>query len=161
MKKYIPFIIFCALTLICVGFIFANSAKNGVESGASSSAVVEFIENILRRLGFEADVSERFVRKLAHFLEYMLLSLLVCADVFTVSEKEKRIFKNAYALAAAPVFCFIIANIDEFIIQAATVGRGPSFRDVCIDTSGAFVGVVAFLALMLIVSAIKRRSVNL
>ena len=161
MKKYIPFIIFCALTLICVGFIFANSAKNGVESGASSSAVVEFIENILYRLGFESDVSEHFIRKLAHFLEYMLLSLLVCADVFTVTEKEKRILKNAYALAISPVFCFIIANIDEFIIQAATVGRGPSFRDVCIDTSGAFTGVIAFLSLMLIVSAMKRRKVSL
>ena len=157
MKKYIPFVIFCILTLLWIGFIFSNSAKSGVESGEASSAVVEVLENILEKIGLERDVSERFVRKLAHFLEYMMLSLLICADIALMFSSSELIRKRRVYFAIAPAFSFIIANIDEFCVQAATVGRGPSFKDVCIDTAGAFAGALAFAFMVFTVSAIRNR----
>ena len=145
LKKYILFIFFCVLTLLWIGFIFANSAKTGIESGEASSAVVEFVESLLMRVGIEPDVSEFFIRKLAHFLEYAFLSLLICASV--------RSFFISYAFlparypffALAPALSFFVASVDEFCVQANTVGRGPSFRDVCIDTSGALFAALLFM----------------
>ena len=157
MKKQIPFIIFCILTLVWVGVIFANSAKPGVQSGAASWAVVELIEDIFQRLGIEIDVSERFIRKLAHFLEYMLLSLLISADIFLIIPREKLTYNRYPIFTLAPALGFIVANVDEFCVQAATVGRGPSFKDVCIDTSGAFTGAIAFVFVIFIVSEIRKK----
>ena len=140
-----------------MGFIFSNSAKTGVESGAASSTVVEYIERILQKLGIEPDVSEHFIRKLAHFLEYTLLSLLVCADVKMILKESELTCKRYPIFITAPAFSFIVANVDEFCVQAATVGRGPSFKDVCIDTVGAITGALVFVLAIFTMSAIKNR----
>ena len=157
LKKYIPFIIFCILTLFWVGFIFANSAQTGEESGAASSAVVEAIENILEKIGFDSDVSERLVRKLAHFLEYMILSLLVSADIIFALPKAAFTYKKYSIFLISPIFSLLIACVDEFCVQALTVGRGPSFRDVCIDTAGGLTGALVFVFTVFIVSVIRKR----
>ncbi len=161
LKKYIPFIIFCLLTLLCVAFIFSNSAKTGEESGNASSSVLEFIKKAFASLGIDADISERFVRKFAHFCEYMLLSLLVCADVLSFIKgfmSSERVYPY---FVLAPIFAFCVACVDEFCVQASTLGRGPSFTDVCIDTSGAVVGAVLFGIALFAVSFLKKRKTDL
>jgi VanZ family protein len=108
-------------------------------------------------MGIDADISEHAIRKLAHFGEYMILSLLVCADVlcfvksFMPSEKVYPFF------TIAPIFAFCVASVDEFCVQASTIGRGPSFRDVCIDTSGAVVGAILFGLALFVFGLIRRK----
>lgn len=41
-------------------------------------------------------------------------------------------------------------------IKALYHGRGPEWRDVCIDTAGVFLGIVIILALVSIYIALKR-----
>ncbi len=157
LKKYIPFIIFCVLTLLWVGFIFSNSAKTGEESGAASTAVVESVEGFLEKLGITPDISELFIRKLAHFLEYALLSLLCCADILCLIKASKTNRRIEPFWLISPTFCFLVANIDEFCVQASTAGRGPSFRDVCIDTSGALFTTLVFALVIFFISRRKEK----
>ena len=104
-------------------------------------------------------MSEHFVRKGAHFGEYAVLSLLVCADVLSISElfeKMKGKWILLSMLLAIPVSA-AVALFDEFGVQMVTEGRGPSLRDVLIDTSGAVFGVLAVIFILWICRAVRKR----
>ena len=157
MKKYIPHVFFSALTLFWVIFIFANSAQSGVESGELSSSVLDSVKEFFAHFGIELPISEHMIRKLAHFTEYALLSVLICVDLslFFRSFSHIELLKKPFFFLFAPAFCALVALADEFIVQALSEGRGPSFFDVCIDTSGALCGAMAFVFVIYIVSKLK------
>lgn len=67
--------IFLLGTVCFILFIYSNSMQTGTDSGALSKAVVEFLQSIGIHL------SELFVRKSAHFLEYFVLGLLLSVDI--------------------------------------------------------------------------------
>ena len=50
----------------------------------------------------------------------------------------------------AVALSFAVSAIDEFVIQAITEGRGPSWRDVGIDCGGAATGVLICILVFLI-----------
>ncbi len=147
-KKYIFVAICSALVLFWLGFIFGNSSQVGEVSGGLSAKICDMINSLLEPT-FGFSVSHRFVRKFAHFAEYAILAALVAADViacvraFTKSSRKVAAIFSSLALP----FAFCVALIDEFGVQASTIGRGPSFIDVLIDTSGALLGT-AFIALV-------------
>ena len=160
MKKYIPIIICTVLALCWTGFIWSNSAKTGEESGEASSQVYEVVNEVAQSVGIQEPISERTIRKGAHFTEYMVLGLIVCTDMVFIS----RLFQSgslkirALSLCLAIPFSAVIALIDEFAIQMNTVGRGPSFTDVLIDISGAALGLVFVLCGFLVaVYALRKR----
>ena len=97
-------------------------------------------------------LKDNIVRKSAHFLEYMLLGVLAALDVMAISGavlKRRSLFAAAF-MPIAVAFSFAVSAIDEFIIQAATEGRGPSWRDVGIDCGGAATGTVICIAVFII-----------
>ena len=153
MKKYIPVLIFLILTLLWVGFIWGNSAKSGEESGAASSGVMAKLEDVCDFLGIDMPLSERAIRKTAHFCEYLVLSLLLCTDVLLILKERLSLKcrKNLLFLLTAPTLCALVALIDEFVVQAMSIGRGPSFVDVLIDTSGATVGMLIYGTVLFII----------
>lgn len=160
MKKYIPIIICTVLVLGWIGFIWSNSAKTGEESGEASSQVYEVVNEVAQSIGIQEPISERTIRKGAHFTEYMVLGLIVCIDMVFISSllwsgslKTRSVF-----LGAAIPFSAVIALIDEFAVQMNTVGRGPSFTDVLIDLSGATLGFVLVLfGFLVVVYALRKR----
>ena len=160
LKKYTSLIIFLALTVFWIGFIWSNSADNGAESGEKSSAVVEAIEDTLGSVGLDVSVSEHFIRKAAHFTEYMLLALLLCADAYILTSNLTGfgIKAKLVCVMCAPIDSMLVALVDEFVIQASTAGRGPAFTDVMIDTLGALVGALGFAAAVLIMHLRRRHS---
>ena len=123
-----------AAVLLWTVFIFAQSAKSGEESSSDSESVVEIIENIVQSVVPNAEVSSHFVRKMAHFTEYLILGLIAAALVGCV--------RGGWLFAAAWGYAFLVANCDEFIVQRMSEGRGPQFTDVLIDSAGALVGVI-------------------
>ena len=162
MKKYIFAAISTIAVVIWIAFILSNSSQTGVESGSMSKTVCEAINNFFDNIKLNITVSERFVRKGAHFCEYMILSALVCANILSISAFFEKIKKKTiflWILLALPVSA-AVALIDEFCVQMSTAGRGPSFRDVLIDTSGAAFGVlaVAFVIFMYLkIVGVRRR----
>ena len=160
MKKYIFVSVSTIAVAIWIAFILSNSSKTGVESGSMSKAVCEAINNFFDNINLNITVSERFVRKSAHFCEYMILSSLICADILSLSAffekmKEKRIF---FWLPLAVPLSALVAFFDEFGVQRSTAGRGPSLRDVIIDTGGAAFGVLALICLLLLCFSIRKKS---
>jgi VanZ family protein len=159
MKKYIIAAISTIAVVIWIVFILSNSSKTGVESGSMSKMVCEAINNFFENLKLNITFSEHFVRKSAHFCEYMILSGLLCLDVLSISMlfeklKQKNIF---FRLVIALPVSAAVALFDEFGVQMSTVGRGPSIRDVIIDTSGAAFGVLAVSLFLWICLSVRKR----
>ena len=120
-----------ALLTCCLVFIWGNSLLPGSVSGAIS----DFVKNILAAL-FEQgepkpESSGFLLRKLAHFTEFTALGLCLCW-LFGMLGKG----------TLAPFLCGGLAACVDETIQVFVPGRGPSVRDVCIDSCGVLLGVI-------------------
>ena len=130
--------------LLC--FIWGNSMLPGSVSGALS----DWVRGILAML-LPGDVpgvtsGGGLLRKIAHFTEFAALGACLTWR-FGMLEKRK---------IMALIVGFGVACVDE-TIQVFAPDRGPSLKDVAIDTSGAAVGIGA----LLLICAIARKSKHL
>lgn len=120
-----------ALTACCLVFIWGNSLLPGEISGAIS----DFVKNILAALFEqgepEPESSGFLLRKMAHFTEFTALGLCLCW-LFGMLKKGK----------LAPFLCGGLAACVDESIQLFVPDRGPSLRDVCIDSGGVLLGVI-------------------
>ncbi|MBL4938671.1 VanZ family protein [Clostridium sp. YIM B02515] len=136
------------LVVVWMIVIFVFSSMNGDSSDEKSKFVI-YIFNLLglNLNGIFGTLADFIVRKCAHFTEYFILYMLLYNAL-----KENFSFKKALLFSIIGVFLY--ASSDEFH-QSFVPGRGPSFRDVCIDTSG---GLLALVILYLNVTFKKRPS---
>lgn len=148
------------LTVLWLGFIFSNSMQSGASSGAASGRVHTLVNLIPEMLGLGSPISHHFVRKLAHFAEFAILSLLACADLWCLKAVSlKQSLKKSIPLISLSLpFCILCAAADEFI-QNFSEGRGPSIKDVFIDSSGALFATILFITIFCIIRYFKNKSV--
>ena len=122
-----------ALLIANLVFIWGNSLLPGEISGAFS----DWVKNIVASL-FPGDGSGApgggLLRKLAHFTEFTALGMLLTWRMGMLDKHSVR----ALALGAGA------ACVDE-TIQRFVPDRGPSIRDVCIDTCGVITGMTLLL----------------
>ncbi|MCX7842965.1 MAG: VanZ family protein [Clostridia bacterium] len=118
------------------------SSKTGAESTRQSKLVAKYIENIVaenfiinRNDTFWRITINHILRKVAHFLEYMIIGMLACAFL---NELTRRVWVSA---VVSIITCPLLAYIDEYI-QTFAAGRTPRWFDVQIDTFGAIIGVL-------------------
>lgn len=130
-----------ALCILWTAFVFSRSAKSGADSSAESGAVLSLVEQLCGALNMENPLSERFLRKLGHFLEYFVLGALAFPSARRFLRRQAPLAALGYAVA--------VALLDEFFVQNLSVGRGPSLLDVGIDTAGALAAILLCLALFL------------
>ncbi len=76
-----------------------------------------------------------YVRKLAHFTEYMILAITVAFPLYVYG------MRGIFLVFFAGAFCVGFACLDEYR-QSFTIGRTPSKKDVLIDSCGVFVGIL-------------------
>lgn len=145
-------IIFWSLSIFWMGFIFFMSAQTGDESASMSSPVADLVIKIFvpdyedKTPVEQEDIKhtvELIIRKGAHFTEYAVLGFLVYLVVQMYVLKAKARFMIAWLLST------LYAASDEFH-QSFVGGRGPQVKDVCIDSAGAFVGVLLSVVFLLI-----------
>lgn len=147
-------------TLIWMIVIFRFSMDTGASSHELSDLCVRIFNKAVYCLtGKDLRISitlehyaliELFFRKLAHMSIYFILSINVMVVLFTFNMKMTlRMFLSA-------VFCFLYALTDEFH-QMFVDGRGASFMDCLIDTSGAILGIIAALILYCILYTIMTK----
>jgi len=135
MERYQKKIRFWAILVICnILFIWGNSLLPGSVSGAISGFVKDLVFSIFPGLSGAGEGGHGLLRKVAHFTEFACLGMFLSRLLFWA--KKPRLL----ALAGA----FLVACCDE-TIQRFVPDRGPSFRDVLIDTSGAAVGMIFLL----------------
>ena len=118
------------LLIVNILFIWGNSLLPGSVSGAISHFVRDILAFILPSGSSDPDSGHGIIRKLAHFTEFACLGALF-AWLFGMLAKP--------FLVALPCG-FLVACIDE-TIQRFVPNRGPAFKDVLIDTSGALLGI--------------------
>lgn len=132
------FAVFLALTLAWIAFIFCRSAQPASASSEESGTLLLWLQQ------FFPWMTDKIVRKTAHFTEFFILGGLVSC---TVRSARKNIPWPAMAAGLA------VAVTDE-LIQLTQQGRSCEVRDMCIDTAGA---VLAALLLWLLFRLIEKK----
>jgi len=121
----------CVALLACnLAFIWGNSLLPGELSGAFS----DWVKSLLSRLfpmGSEGQTGSGLLRKMAHFTEFTALGM--CLGWLHGMLQKGRLRPFLWGAAAAAV--------DE-TIQRFVPDRGPSVKDVCIDSAGVLTGII-------------------
>ena len=157
-------IIFLILTLAVMIFIFVQSAMPADLSGAESGPLARLLAGFFGAADDPAalDLADLIVRKIAHFLEYLVLGF--CLAVNVRDWKWTRISRTPDALdvpqasasahssavsaalnARLMVLAWLIGTayaVTDEIHQLFVPDRACAFADVCIDATGVAVGVV-------------------
>ena len=121
----------CVTLLICnLVFIWGNSLLPGEISGAFSDWVKSLLAHVLP-VGPDDGSGGGLLRKVAHFTEFAALGMCL-SWLHGMLQKGKC---NAFFWGVAA------AAVDE-TIQRFVPDRGPSIRDVCIDSAGVLTGMI-------------------
>jgi len=147
-RKYAKWVLLVLLVAWCVT-IWQFSLAPAEKSSGTSSQVQDFCNDVLDKVGIEATVTLKTVRKTAHFSEFMLLGLLAAATLLAHG--------FGHWLILSPLVFVPAAVIDE-CIQIFVPGRGPHILDVLLDLAGGTFGALAFLALFSLIIYIKNKS---
>ncbi|MCI1931471.1 MAG: VanZ family protein [Clostridia bacterium] len=144
------------LVLMWVIFIFSMSAFKGDESSEMSQGVGYVIcEMTVKNFDTMPKEEQRKIvksiehpiRKTAHFTEYAVLGALL---YFTLKYYKQ----NNTAVILSWIGCTLYAASDEFH-QIFVSGRTPQFTDICIDSAGAFIGIIFLGCLLKMFKKIK------
>ena len=142
-----------AIVWMCV--IFAFSAQGKEESGAVSESFTYRVvssTNFFFHLDMDnarvkeiADAIEGFVRKVAHMTEYGILSVLL---FIWLGQWEMSLLRRGGTVFGASAVYAATDEIHQFFVP----GRAGRFSDVCIDSAGAFLGIVLFVLIVKMVT---------
>ena len=140
-RKPITKILLCVIWL---GIIFYNGTREGIVSQKSSKEVVKVVSQFVNiplekinkpKIKF-SDINY-YVRKNAHFFQYLVLSTLLCGAVRQFKlNRSSEIFLLLFFLLLFPV-------LDE-LIQKYIPGRTSNIFDIIIDFSGGVLGMLIF-----------------
>lgn len=134
-----------ALLVLNVLIIWGSSSLPGSVSGAISGWVRDLIANLFGGGAENSDAGHGLLRKVGHFVEFSCLGVGF-SWLFSMLKKP----------VALTLLCgFSVACVDE-TIQRFIPDRGPSFKDVLLDTAGVAFGLV----LILVGCAIYKRKQN-
>ena len=124
---------------------FSFSAQPGEVSGnlsyKISYEIVEMKSELLsenlssEELAYKADGLHYYVRKAAHMTEYFLLAIAISFPLYVYG------VRGIWLMLLAGIVCVGFAGLDEYH-QSFVGGRTPAIKDVGIDSSGAFIGIL-------------------
>lgn len=131
--------------LVMMYVIYSFSAQTGADSSALSAKIaykiVQVYEYVTDRdfseeqIDYYVDKLQYPVRKAAHMAEYFLLAVCVSLPGYVYG------LRGFPLLIVAGGICVGFACLDEYH-QSMVAGRGPSKKDVLIDSVGVFFGVM-------------------
>lgn len=131
--------------LIMMYLIFSFSAQTGTDSGnlsyTVSHKIVTFGNIVLQKNMEDWEIDQKAyeieypVRKIAHMTEYFILAVTVSLPFYVYG------LRGIWLMLVAGLICVGFACGDEYH-QSFVDGRGPSMKDVGIDSIGVFLGIM-------------------
>lgn len=150
MKRTTPrLVINAAIVLGLLCFIWGNSLLPGKDSGNLSGFVGMILQKLLPFLDLQSETGMYLLRKAAHFSEFAALGMSFAWLFGMLSEKR------LWSLSLPLISGATVAAIDE-TIQIFSPDRGPSIKDVCIDTCGVITGIAVLTLLHWLFTRKKR-----
>ncbi len=147
-KNHVARIIMTILCVVVIGAIFFNSSLDAAESTDMSSPIVDGINRFFASIHLDVTVTEKTVRKTAHFLEYALLGTLLAVTTYLYVNKRKTAFVMALPLGCAVALC------DE-AIQLFPKGRSCEVKDMLIDSAGILTAVLIVQLILFLKEKLK------
>jgi len=144
----IAFVIWLAILICWMGFILSKSLEDAEKSSASSQGVVEVIEEAIQKIEPDFEISNHFVRKLAHFVEFFILGFIFTLSYYIVLRDYK------YHLCLSLLFGLLFSLIDESF-QLLSFGRSAAINDVWLDFSAVITSVLIFALINLFINRKK------
>ena len=146
------------LCVLWVAFIFSNSLQTAEKSVAQSTTVVDKVQDMAQIIAPQSPVATAkgeaynrlhlIIRDLAHFMQFMVLGVLIGWCYFVYTAKFKFFYCPVLTLLVLPL-------IDEWL-QTFVDGRGYEWADIFSDVFGAFTGLaVAVLTFIAVYSIYK------
>lgn len=119
------------LVILWMIFIFVMSSFDATSSSNQSNFIVGIITSIINIK--DTGLLSLIIRKLAHFIEYFILGILV---INFITRYDKKII-------IAILLCIIYATSDE-IHQIFVPGRSCQITDIMIDSLGSIMGIYLY-----------------
>ena len=116
------------LVILWMIFIFVMSSFDASSSSNQSNFIIDIITSIINIK--VTGLLSLIIRKLAHFIEYFILGILV---INFITRYDKKII-------IAILLCIIYATSDE-IHQIFVPGRSCQITDIMIDSLGSIMGI--------------------
>lgn len=146
-KKIILWIAVLGLSVQIFGFSGATASESGNTSKRISTIVFQVVKEIVPIAPeVEEDaffLCDKIIRKMAHFTEFMLLSM--CTLLLSRSYRLR--LKNSALIAGVYGLFYAIADETH---QLFVPGRSGEVLDVCIDFLGVLTGIVLVSCMILI-----------
>lgn len=133
---------------------FYLSHQPATESNELSTGItmffVETIKTIVPSMEFDLIDFNHLIRKSAHFINYLVLGILVL-NALKVSTGY-----GCRSAMLALLICVLYAISDE-VHQLFVPGRGAQVKDVLIDSAGSIVGIGVYLLIIRMINHFKAR----
>lgn len=134
------------LPALCMLYlIFYMSSQEGAASSTMSyqvSKTIVLAYNKFFSKGYSNEILNElihqihpFIRKTAHFTEFFALAVTVAFPLYVYK------IRGIFLIIFGELFCVGVAFLDEYS-QSFVAGRSPAYRDVMIDSAGAFCGIL-------------------
>ncbi len=153
-------ILLTGMTAVMMVLIFCFSMEPAEQSDETSGSISRTVISVIHpdyptypteKQRNIYDTVQHYVRKTAHFTEYLILGLLIRLCLESWFGKQKWLSPVSWAAGT------LYAGTDE-LHQLLTDGRSGQWRDVLIDSSGVLTGVlIAMLALHILRAAQEKR----
>ena len=131
--------------LCMVYLILYMSSQEGAASSTMSyevSKTIVLAYNKILSKGYSNEILNElivqihpFIRKTAHFTEFFALAVTVAFPLYVYK------IRGIFLIILGELLCVGVAFLDEYS-QSFVLGRSPSYRDVMIDSAGAFCGIM-------------------
>ena len=137
-------------------FTFSQSLLPPEESTEVSNEVKDFLETIIPPDTPVGEYVQDNVRKIAHFVEYLVLGCFTALYVVIFMPKTEAMPKERIRFC---IYSLVIAHVVALFDETLQIfsKRGPAIVDVWLDTAGFFSSAVTIYAVFYIVMYIIKK----
>jgi VanZ family protein len=147
-KKQVITAVLILLIIATAAFIWSNSFASGIDSNKVSDSVMNKIKPVIDPQNkIPEDIFSYFIRKTAHFSEFMLLGFELILTRIII--KKPGIFTM--------LFCALSVAVTDESIQIFT-GRTDSVKDILLDFTGAVFGMAVIYIIYSAVTYMKKHA---